>query len=144
MQRGKPFRFSVRGLLIAVTLASLLLFTFVWLANNFSFSPFPEVEAKPFDQTLWNEWSIEDIQQSEDIRRAFARRDMVDNLLATHNLSGWTPAELTNLLGPSDPEFCPVEWDVAYLLGLDWVDYVVLVFRLDKNGKVVSYQVVMF
>jgi hypothetical protein len=146
MQTSKPLRFSVRGLLIAVTLVSFLLFTVVWLANNissFSPFPFPEVEPKPFDQAEWKAWSIEDMQQSEDIRLAFARRDMLDSLLATHNFGGWTTVELTNLLGASDPEFCPVEWDVAYLLGPDWVDDVVLVFRLDKDGKVVSYQVIL-
>jgi hypothetical protein len=144
MQGDKRLRFSVRGLLAGVTLVAFLLFPVVWLAENFSISPFPSVEPRPFDQALWNAWSIEDMQQSKDIRRAFTRRDMLNDLLARHSFRGWKTAELNKLLGPSNPEFCPDEWNIAYLLGSDWVDYVVLVFRLDSDGKVTDYQVIMF
>ena len=32
---------------------------------------------------------------------------------------------------------------MAYLVGTSWVDYVLLVFRLDENGNVETYQEIM-
>lgn len=145
MKTGEPPRFSLRILFVAVTFVAVFLFMVVWLANNFSVGIIvPGIEPKSFDQKKWKAWSIKDMEQSDDIRRAFARRDMLDDLLARHSFTGWTEAELTSLLGPSNPEFCPNDWDVAYLLGMDWADYVVLVFRVDNSGKVKTYHVVMF
>jgi hypothetical protein len=123
---------------------AVLVFAFVWLENALTFSLVPEIKPKQFDQKQWVAWSTDDMRQSEDIRRAYARRDMLEDLLSKYNFTGWKLADLKGLLGPGTPEFCPQEWDLAYLLGLDWVDYVVLVFRLDENGKVESYQVTMF
>jgi hypothetical protein len=137
---ARPFQFSLRTIFVAVAIAVPLLFVYSCFVN---FRVFPEVVPKPFDQNEWKAWSIEDMRQSKDIRRHYARRDMVDNLLQKYDFSGWTEAELTKLMGPSNPDFCPKEWDVAYLVGSDWVDYVVLVFRLHKDGTVASYQVIM-
>lgn len=137
---AKPLRFSLRTIFVAVAIVALFL---LGVSSFLSFRPFPEVVPKPFDENKWKAWSIVDMRQSKDIRRHFARRDMVDDLLKKHDFSGWTTAELTDLLGPANPDFCPQEWDVAYLIGSDWVDYVLLVFRLRKDGTVASYQVIM-
>lgn len=141
---GESFRFSLRRLFVVLTIVALALFILGWLWRSANFLNFPEVVPKPFDANEWKAWSIEDTRQSEDIRRLFARRDMLDDLLARTSFIGKTPAQLTLLLGPANPEFCPKEWDVAYLLGIDFIDYVVLVFRLDTNGKIESHRVIMF
>jgi hypothetical protein len=143
---ANPHRFSLRGLLIAFTIAALFLGALVLVVSNIDFTlgPFPRVEPRPFDQKQWQAWSKKDMDQSGDLRRALLRQDMLGDLLAAHDFSGWTTAELNNLLGPSNPDFCPAEWDIAYLLGTSWVDYVVLVFRLDQDGKVESYQEIVF
>lgn len=128
-----------------MTVGALLLFASVWLWNNFSIPfPIPAVEPRPFNEMQWKSWTKDNIMQSKDIRRVYLRRDMLDDLLKKRDFRGWTTTELVDLLGQSNPEFCPDEWDVAYLLGVDWVDYVVLVFRLDENDRVKNYRVNMY
>jgi hypothetical protein len=142
---GGPLRFSLRGLFLAFTIFALLVGALVLLASKIELlGPFPQVEPRPFEQQEWKAWSIQDMNQSDDLRRALLRQDMKGDLLARHDFTGWTGTELESLLGRSNPEFCRAEWDVAYLLGTSWVDYVVLAFRLDKDGKVESYEEVMF
>jgi hypothetical protein len=131
----------VIGLLIAIPVSVILYRIATWEGI------FPEVEPKPFDAVQWKAWTIKDMQQSEDIRRAFGRLDMLDDLIASHNLTGMTVEQLKELLGEPNPEFLPLEsdwgkWDVAYLVGPDFVDYEVLVFRLDGKGRVASFKVV--
>jgi hypothetical protein len=140
----QPFRFSLRSLFLVTTIAALLVCAYVWYVNNLSFSLSPDIDPKPFDETTWKEWSVEDMRQSEDTRRVYARREMEDDLLKKYNFSGWSTAEVASLLGPSDPDFCPPDWDIAYLLGPDWIDYVALVFRLNDDGKVDAYRVIVF
>jgi hypothetical protein len=143
---GGPLRFSSRGLFLAFTIFALLIGALVLLVSKIELSlgPFPQVEPRPFEQQKWKAWSITNMSDSDDFRRALLRQDMKDDLLAKHDFTGWTGTELESLLGRSNPEFCPAEWDVAYLLGTSWVDYVVLAFRLDNDGKVDSYEEVMF
>jgi hypothetical protein len=139
-----PLRFSLRKLLLIVTVVALALFVFGWIWRAVDFSYYPDVVPRPFNANEWKAWSIEDMHQSEDIRRTFVRRDMLDDLLAKTNFTGMTPTQLALLLGPANPEFCPKEWDIAYLLGADFIDYVVLVFRVDRNGLVASQRVIEF
>jgi hypothetical protein len=115
----------------------------VWLYSHLSFGlVFPEVEPRPFDPQVWKVWTIEDMRQSEDIRRAFARRDMLEDLFSTRQFTGWTKAQLEAELGPPNDDFLQKgRWDVAYLVGMDFIDYVVLSFKLDANGRVTAYRV---
>jgi hypothetical protein len=105
---------------------------------------YPDVEPKPFNSEDWKTWTIKDMQQSEDIRRSFQRKDMFDDLMSKHDFKGWTLEQLKDVLGEPNPEFLDKEWDVAYLVGPDFIDYQVLVFRFDKERHVSSYQVKMY
>lgn len=103
----------------------------------------PPIELKQFDSTEWKAWSPE-VRPSQDLRAYLARQDMLDDLLARHDFSGWEVDQLEELLGPPDPKFQHKEWDLAYFLGMEWADFVLLVFKLDDNGKVASSGVVIF
>jgi hypothetical protein len=39
------------------------------------------------------------------------------------------------------PKDEPEKWDVAYLVGLDWIDIAVLVFRLDADERVEAFNI---
>ena len=75
---------------------------------------------------------------------------MLDDLLARHDFTGWSRSKLESLLGTADDfgieswSKTPDKWDLGYRAGTDWIDYRVLVFDLDAEGNVVSYQVELY
>lgn len=104
----------------------------------------PPVEPIPFNASEWKSPSSSDFDS--DVRAA-----MLDDLLARHDFTGWSRTELESVLGPAD-DFdlesrsieAPDRWDLGYRAGRDWIDYRVLVFDLDAEGDVVSYQVELY
>ena len=99
------------------------------------------VESRPFDAAAWRQPKPIDNDRTE-------RSQMVDDLLRRYDFSGWTREEVVKLLGEPDAisgEGMFPEWDMTYLIGLErggsWsLDYEYLVFRLDKNNRVVDYR----
>jgi hypothetical protein len=144
---GEPSRSSYRGAFIAAAAVAGLLFCGVlWFVGNAARNMraiFPPSEPKPFNSEEWKAWSL-DTPRSKDRRAYLARQDMLDDLLARHDFSGWEVDQIENLLGPPDPKFQHRDWNLAYLLGMEWTDFVLLVFKLDDNGKVASSGVVIF
>jgi hypothetical protein len=137
-------RYSLRRLLFWVTFAAIVFFVlgFFWRAfdawDGLSLSP--DLKPKPFNSAEWKSWS-EGEKSSHDRDRRYLRADMLDDLLKSHNFTGWSVPQLTELLGPPSVEFKPPESDIAYFVCMDWVDYKVLVFKLDKNQRVSEYHV---
>jgi hypothetical protein len=75
------------------------------------------------------------------------RSEMIGDLLKKYDFRGWSRKSLTDLLGKPDWDSNTTgfaSWDTAYHLGLERggsfsVDDECLVFRFDKNDRVVSY-----
>jgi hypothetical protein len=75
------------------------------------------------------------------------RSQMIGDLLGKHDFHGWSRKRVTDLLGT--PDWDPLTtgfagWDVAYHLGLERgggfsLDDECLVFRFDKNDRVIAY-----
>jgi hypothetical protein len=125
--------------LIAMSLVGFVAYRFA------TFRMFPDPpEAKPFDASVWKAPSSSDFDS--DVRAA-----MLDDLLARHDFTGWSRSRLETLLGPADDTGlesrsvgAPANWDLGYRAGTDWIDFRVLVFDLDSNEKVASYQVELY
>jgi hypothetical protein len=137
-------RFSLRSLFVATTVVVCATFAVTWLWQRLDLFPFPQVEPKTFSSKEWKAWTVKDMRQSEDIRRAYTRRDMLDDMLAKHRLIGLHRRDLVKLLGEPDGDPVPKDWDIAYFVGVDFVDYVVLVLRLDSHDKVEAFEVKMY
>ena len=91
----------------------------------------------PFEQSAWK--ANPDSNERDPIRLR-----MVDDLLAHHNFIGMSRAEIDDLLGAPAPTDKFRDWDLVYWLGPGRgymrIDSEWLVFKFDKENKVIAYR----
>jgi hypothetical protein len=96
---------------------------------------------RPFEASDWREATPTSHYRT-------VRSEMVDNLLAQFDFTGWTRTEIVDLLGP--PTRPPAggsgfdQWDMYYYLGLERagsysLDDEALGFKFDSSGRVVRF-----
>jgi len=128
-------QFGTRAMFVAVTIIALLVAAAAAL-HRFEISE--RGPTRPFDAMLW--------KQADPNKHRTVRSEMVDDLLERYDFTGWSRAEIADLLGPSMAP--PIgsgfeQWDMIYLLGLERGSYALddeaLGFKFDKAGRVVMF-----
>jgi hypothetical protein len=101
----------------------------------------PQIVQIPFEAEAWKR-----ADPIENFRTV--RIQMIDDVQIRNNFNGWSRTEIIDLLGESNriPPSMRQSWQMAYRLGRERgafmaLDDEFLVFRFDRQGKVVAYGV---
>ncbi|MBW3635845.1 MAG: hypothetical protein KY445_05180 [Armatimonadetes bacterium] len=89
----------------------------------------------PFDSSQW--------KAARSYEKWHIRERMSNDLQKNNRLLGWHRSEIISLLGKPD-QVKVREWNIGYMIGSSIIDPIMLVFKFDKQERVVEYDVKTF